>query len=154
MVRRGSFLIIPWLSSLSCGGLGCGGLHATPWDAGADADATIDAAMDAPSNDGFGFIFGDVVPPPPPDAVSVDVYVVLDDGGSPFQCDNNVTCEGRTQYCDISSVGPPGGARCADLPDGCVPANCDCLPNANSGTGCSCEHAPTGDGLIAGCVLP
>lgn len=127
--------------------IGCGGETAIPPDASTDSssnDATIEA----------GASFPDVLSPPHDAALlEADVYVPLDDGGGPFGCDNS-TCNGTTQYCDTSSVGPPGPAYCATLPDGCVPANCECLPNANWGAGCSCEHATTGDGLVAGCQLP
>lgn len=125
--------------------LGCGGvLPATSNDASDEPGVTFaDAAP-------FALDAGDVTAP---EATLADVFITLDDGGGPFQCDNS-TCDGRTQYCDTSSVGPPGPAYCKTLPDGCVPANCDCLPNANLGAGCSCEHATTGDGLVAGCALP
>ncbi len=125
--------------------LGCGG------ETTSAPDASTDATTDAHITDAISF--GDLSVAPSPDAALVDVNVPLDDGGGLFACDNS-TCDGRTQYCDTSSVGPPGPAYCAPLPDGCVPANCNCLPNANWGAGCSCEHAATGDGLIAGCQAP
>ncbi len=126
--------------------LGCGGTLTA--DAG--TDATIDDAAAFPD---AAFNFGDAGPSTY-DAALVDVNVPLLDGGGPFICDKDV-CDGRTQYCDNSSIGPDlGPARCVALPDGCVPANCACLPNANAGVGCSCERATTGDGLVAGCSMP
>lgn len=138
----------PLVALLAVAALGCGGETVTPPDASTELDATTnDAAF------GFGDVGSSDTPATSFDAALVDVYVTLDDGGGPFPCDN-VTCDGRTQYCDISSTGPPGPAHCRTLPDGCVPANCDCLPNANLGVGCSCAHATTGDGLVAGCQAP
>jgi hypothetical protein len=133
--------IVPLLALML---MGCG--ETAPTTDAAASDATIDDS----SLDAFGFRDGSSGVP---EATLVDVYVTLYDGGGPFACDN-VTCDGRTQYCNISSVGPSGPAHCSALPDGCVPANCDCLPNANLGTGCSCTHATTGDGLVAGCQAP
>ena len=137
-LRRGALVVA------AC--LGCGSeLPSTPSDASDRPDTTL---TDAPP---FSFDVSNIVVP---DAALVDVYVPLDDGGGLFQCDKDV-CDGRTHYCDTSSIGPDlGPPRCVPLPDGCVPANCECLANANSGAGCSCEHATTGDGLMAGCSLP
>jgi hypothetical protein len=123
--------------------VGCGGAVTTS-DAG--VDATTSDVADA------SIVFGDDVSSTK-DAAPIDVNIGLVDGGGPFMCDQ-VVCDGRTQYCNISSVGPPGPAHCSQLPDGCVPASCECLPNANLGQGCSCAHATTGDGLIAGCQAP
>jgi hypothetical protein len=129
------------VSALAIVLFGCGDATLPALDASADADATSDGFTFGDGNNGV------------PEAATHDVYVPLDDGGGPFACDT-VVCDGRTQYCNISSVGPPGPAHCSPLPDGCVPANCDCLPNENVGVGCSCGHATTGDGLVAGCQLP
>ncbi len=139
MTRGARYLIV-----LAC--VGCGLDLTTP-----DASSFDASTADAPIDFGDGFSFGDGALP---EAALLDVYVTLDDGGGLFLCDNDA-CDGRTHFCDNSSVGPDlGYALCVPLPDGCVPANCECLPNANLGNGCSCEHATTGDGLVAGCSLP
>ena len=115
------------------------------------ADAGFDGSGDdASSTDAFEFGDGVV---PFDSAPAFDVNIGLVDGGGSFECGVFV-CDGRTQYCDTSSVGPPGPPYCHALPDGCVPANCVCLPNANLGQGCSCDRATTGDGLVAGCAAP
>ena len=137
---------------------------------GSDVTSTF-SVPDATSSDGDqdGGLFtdldaatlADVSPPEVPD-------VGLVDGGGPFLC-NNCLCDGRTHYCDISSVGPPvplapvfgdagpcpdGGTICRPLPKGCVPASCACLANASMGAGCRCFRSSDGDGLLAGCALP
>ena len=151
---RGVFEPSKWSYALMLA-FGCGSVPApTQIDAATDLDAT--------TQDAGPFNFGDATSDVAIDAPTFDVYVTLDDGGGLFQC-GDCTCDGRTHYCDNSSVGPLaplddaagcGFASCVPLPDGCVPADCECLPNANLGAGCACEHASDGDGLIAGCAAP
>jgi hypothetical protein len=132
------------LVGLTVACLACGDASLTVASTDAEPDVTLS--------------FGDAAD----DASIVDVItsgpdVGLDDGGGIFMC-GNCACDGRTHYCYALAEGAPivgddaaDCSGCIPLPDACVPANCDCLPTFPS---CWCHHAPTGDGLIDGCLLP
>ena len=63
----------------------------------------------------------------------------------PLVCGDSITCDGKTQYCSVTSYGQPiddagttQTAECIDFPTTCSSASCDCFGGAvDSGCGCS-----------------
>lgn len=118
-------------------------------------DASVDVTDEVPEFPGEDCGPTQFCSPPQVDA-EAGPPVQLVDGGGPFTC-HGCPCDGRTHYCDISSAGPPlpdpVDASC-DVTPRCkpYPAACDGSPSCACIVACTCLRAPSGDGLLAGCV--